>query len=280
MATARASVVQVRFDESTISFGVIVSDEGHVLTSPPTSTTGNGRTEETDRTTEVTVVTSHGELKGTVLASDSRTRLAVVEVTEPVDAAPPVVGTSDAVAEGDQVTIFGLPTGGTGTQLSGTIQSTRRVVGGIGMLTVQATGGSLRSGGLVVDRDGKVVGVLSGTMMSGGAEIGLAVPAELAFDVAGQLIENGSVAHPYLGVSVKSTRDGVAVVSVSAGSPAERAGLRQGDLIVDVAGNAVRTPDDLVAAVQSRAIGEELAITYQRGGTERKTTVTLAQAPQ
>jgi S1-C subfamily serine protease len=114
---------------------------------------------------------------------------------------------------------------------------------------------------------------------SGGSNgIGYAVPGDTAQRVSRELIEDGSVDHAYLGVSLPP--DGAArLVRVVEHSPANRAGLQSGDEVTKADGEEIDTGDDLRAAIDAKKPGDRITLTIERAGDERTVQVTLGQRP-
>jgi serine protease Do len=149
------------------------------------------------------------------------------------------------------------------------------------------------SGGPLVNLAGEVVGITSAKIASVGVEgMGYAISIDTATPIIQELVNKGYVVRPWLGVSLytvdqiairqlKLTVDkGVLLVQVVAGSPADEAGLKEGDVIVSIGGNDVTAVEELTHFLHSSKIGEPLAIKYWRGKNEYTTTVTPAENPR
>lgn len=137
-------------------------------------------------------------------------------------------------------------------------------------------------GGPVLDQEGQVVGVVAMVQAIGtGAGLATAVGTESA----GRLIAfvrdggQGALPKPWLGVALAPSRDGVSVGTAMEGSPAQQAGLRAGDRIAAIGGQSVRTPEQVIAAVNARQPGDTLEVTVEREGEPQQLTVTLGEAP-
>jgi S1-C subfamily serine protease len=111
------------------------------------------------------------------------------------------------------------------------------------------------------------------------AGIGYAVPAETIREIVEQLKEDGRVEHPYLGVRLTDGEDGVEVVEVMDESPASRAGVEVGDVIVGAGGERVASGDDVRREVNERRPGDELELELRRDGDTRTVTATLRARP-
>jgi len=147
------------------------------------------------------------------------------------------------------------------------------------------------SGGALVNASGQLVGInsaiaslgSSGSSQSGSIGIGFAIPVNEAKSIAGQLIAKGSAQHAFLGVTLQdgkatdgsSQRAGAQVTSVSPGTPAANAGLRQGDVVIGVDSDSVDSSLSLVANIRERAVGDKVTLTVLRSGKQITLTTTL-----
>jgi S1-C subfamily serine protease len=110
--------------------------------------------------------------------------------------------------------------------------------------------------------------------------IGFAVPSNTVSDVIPRLERGGTIRRTYLGVATTEGTGGAVVRQATAGGPAARAGIRAGDLIVAVAGERIRDPDDVAAAIQERRPGESVEIEVRRDGELRTLDVELTARPE
>jgi putative serine protease PepD len=139
------------------------------------------------------------------------------------------------------------------------------------------------SGGALVNASGQVVGINTAIATNGGEGsigVGFSIPINTAKQVAQQLIDSGKVSHAFLGVSVTdATGDagGALIAQVTDGSPAAKAGLKQGDLITKINDTAVEDGNTVVGAVRGFKPGEKVAVSYVRDGQPHTVTVTLAE---
>jgi putative serine protease PepD len=282
VAKVQSSVVSIKTGSGEGS-GVVIDSQGDVLTNNHVVATANGG--------GVTVTSSHGDsTRATIVGTDPRSDLAVVRVADRTGLTVAVFGDSDAIRVGDSVLALGSPLGLEGSVTAGIVSAKDRTIqvsegqSISGMIQTDAAVNPGNSGGALVDLTGKVIGINSAIATSGNGNgnigVGFAIPSNTAERVADQLIAGERVTHPYLGVSVGDADGGALVQAVTAGSPAERAGLRKGDLITRIGDRAVNSADDLVAAVQGGKVGDRLGVTYTREGETRHATVTLAEAPQ
>ncbi|GIK77204.1 MAG: PDZ domain-containing protein [Acidobacteria bacterium] len=288
--------------------GILIDGDGHVLTNAHV-VAGAG---------DVTVKFGDGDpLPAKVLGADESTDIAVLSVDPgSVEADPLPLGDSDEVEVGDGAIAIGNPYGLDRTITSGIISALQRQISapdGFTISDVIQTDAAINpgnSGGPLIDAAGRVIGVNSqiatGSGGGGSVGIGFAVPINTAKDVAGQIIDNGSVEHAYLGIEGADLTDelagvlnldadeGVLVQGVTPGGPADDAGIEAGDATVAIAGAEVKAGGDvitevdgkqvdgmgdLIAAVNAKDPGDEVVLTILRDGASRDVTVELGDRP-
>ncbi|NUR86619.1 MAG: PDZ domain-containing protein, partial [Nonomuraea sp.] len=159
-------------------------------------------------------------------------------------------------------------------------ESSRTSIGGAIQTDAAINPGN--SGGALVNAAGQVIGINTAIATSGGNSgnigVGFAIPINTAKQVSQQLIADGKVSHAFLGVSVTdATGDvpGALVRQVTSGSPADQAGLKQGDLITKIGDKAVDGGDTVVGQVRGFKPGQQVKITYMRDGKTNEVTVNL-----
>ncbi|HEX3823830.1 MAG TPA: trypsin-like peptidase domain-containing protein [Mycobacteriales bacterium] len=150
------------------------------------------------------------------------------------------------------------------------------------------------SGGALVDEAGQVIGINSAIAslgedsvdgsQSGNIGVGFAIPINEARTIANELISTGHASHPLLGVSLEdqtssSGLDRAIVHSVTAGGPAAKAGIKDGDVITAIDGTATEGSDAVIATIRSHQPGQKVTVNIQRGGTTKTVTATLANDP-
>jgi len=226
--------------------------------------------------------------------------LAVIKIK--VSDAPALqLGDSDAVQVGDGVIAIGSPLGLTGTVTSGIISAKNRPVTSgsgtressfINAIQTDAAINPGNSGGPLVDLSGAVIGVNSAIATTGSAfggqsgsiGLGFAIPINQARKTADQLIKNGSSTYPIMGVSLDITENGTgakipdAAGSVTPNGPAERAGIKPGDVIIEIAGKSVNTADEAIIKVRSFNVGDKIKIKFKRDGVTREVSLVLVAA--
>jgi serine protease Do len=148
------------------------------------------------------------------------------------------------------------------------------------------------SGGPLVNLAGEVIGITSAKIAAVGVEgMGYAISTETAIPIIEELIKNGYVTRPWLGVVLTTVdefavmrfgltvREGVLITQVVAGSPADQAGLKPGDVITGFAGQEIATTAELIRAIHRSEIGQEVEIIFWRGDSRYTTTAVLAESP-
>lgn len=246
--------------------------------------------EKSDR---VTVGLQDGRrVQGTVVGLDRLTDLAVVKLAGvgPWPVAP--LGNSDTLQVGEWAIAVGNPYGLDNTVTMGIISNLNRNASKLGitdkrldLIQTDAAINPGNSGGPLLNADGEVIGINTLVRTGPGAGLGFAIPINRAREIARQLMATGRASHPVIGVGLDVVKpgdgtglnQGVRVMSVQAGSPAARAGLQQGDVIVAVGGQSVTSPPQLVAAVERAGVGGSLPLTVNRVGRLLQITVVPAQ---
>jgi putative serine protease PepD len=239
------------------------------------------------------------EYTATVVGRDTSYDLAILKID--VTGAPALVlGNSDGVQVGDPVIAIGSPLGLQGTVTSGIISAKNRPVttssdntagesAFIDALQTDAAINPGNSGGPLVDATGAVIGVNSaiaslGNSVSGqpgSIGLGFAIPINQAKKQADQLIKTGTSHYPIVGMSLDSNFAGpgakIANISTAilAGGPAEKAGLKAGDIILAIDGQNIETANDLIVAIRAHSIGDSVTLKYQRGSVTKSVQLTL-----
>ncbi len=244
---------------------------------------------------------SRAEVVGAAASSD----LAVLRLMEPLDVEPLEFGDSDEVTVGDTVIAIGAPLGLEGTVTSGIVSALNRPVtvgegaqeAYISAIQTDAAINPGNSGGPLVNEQGMVIGVNSAIATMGGAAgeqsgsigLGFAIPSNQASRVVEQLIETGEAPHavigavldlryPEQGALIMEPREGLDEETVVRGGPADQAGLRPGDVIVEFDDTPVRDANQLVTLIHTKAPGDRVQIRYVRDGEERTTVMTLGSS--
>ena len=223
-----------------------------------------------------------------VLGDDPPSDLAVIRFEPEVEPAVAPLGEAGNLVVGQLVVAIGSPLGFQRTVTAGVVSALGRSIRGAGgrlienVVQTDAAINPGNSGGPLADTQGKIVGI--NTAIIGGAQgIGFAVPVSATFRrVVFALVTEGRVRRAFLGVMVQSRQargdasGGAQVENVAPNSPADRAGLRRGDLIVGVGEDPVRSTDDLLNLLDESAIGRGIELRVRRGKSE----LTLAVRPE
>jgi serine protease Do len=264
--------------------GMVLSADGAILTN----------NHVVENATRITVALQDGRrFPAKVVGTDPATDLAVLKV-DAKGLTPVKFADSDRARVGEWVIAIGSPFGLDYSITAGVLSAKGR--GGMGANEIEdylQTDASINpgnSGGPLIDLDGNVLGI--NTMIIGHASgIGFAIPSNLARKVSTELLQKGDVSRAWIGVSyqeltpelasgfgVQRTR-GALVNEVVPNGPAAKAGVRPGDIIVDIQGREVREGRDLLRAVLQYPVGEKLSLTVLRDGSQQKLQVTTAARP-
>ena len=264
--------------------GFVVNADGYVVTN----------NHVVDGATEIRVKLADGrELAGRVVGRDPRTDLALLKVE--AHGLPTIpLGDSSALKVGEPVMAIGNPFGLEQTVTTGIVSATGRVIGEGPYDDFIQTDASINpgnSGGPLINARGQVIGINTAIVSRSGGSVGIgfAIPVNLAKPVVTQLASAGHVTRGWLGVGIQSltadlaksfrlTRtDGALVTSVSEGSPAAKAGLKEGDVIVEYDGRPVARAGDLPRAVAETAVGRAVPLKVVRDGKPVTLTATVGR---
>jgi len=279
---------------SALGSGVVLDNNGDILTNEHVVDNATKVTVSFDSTPKITRTAK-------VLGTDKSTDLAVIKIDPSgLDLHPLALADSGSVHIGDTVYALGNPFGYTNSFSEGIISGLDRSIqapNGFGIDGAIQTDASINpgnSGGPLLNASGQVIGInaqiatnsstASGEGSSSG--VGFAIPVNLAKTVIPQLEQNGKVAHAYLGISSSSvpgsangTAFGANVQQVVTGSPADQAGIQNGDVIKSIGGKQVQTSDDLAAIIAAYKPGDKVSVVLTRGGSDKTVEVTLGTQP-
>jgi serine protease Do len=262
--------------------GFIISPEGYILTN-------NHVVEKADEVT-VTLLDKE-EFKAKVVGTDPKTDIALIKIDAKKKLTYVELGDSDKLDVGEWVLAIGNPFGLGHTVTAGIVSAKGRIIGSGPYDDFIQTDASINpgnSGGPLFNLKGEVVGINT-AIVQGGQGIGFATPIRLAKSVLGQLKEKGKVTRGWLGVYIQrltpeaaenlgiSGRQGALVSDVTSGAPAEKAGIRSGDVIVAFNGKEIRDEHDLPQAVASMTPGKTVDVRLLRDGKEMAIAVTIAE---
>ncbi|MGW1895715.1 trypsin-like peptidase domain-containing protein [Streptomyces sp. NPDC002004] len=285
--------------------GFVLDRRGHILTN-------NHVVQPAGSGGDISVTFSGGETaKARVVGRDAGYDLAVVKVSGVNGLKPLALGNSDNVQVGDPVVAIGAPFDLANTVTSGIISAKERPItaGGekgdgsdvsyVDALQTDAPINPGNSGGPLVDAKARVIGINSAIRsadsgsdpeggQAGSIGLGFAIPINQGKRVAEELINTGRATHPVIGVTLDMaySGDGARVgtkgkdggPSVTRGGPGDKAGIRAGDVITGVDGQQVHSGEELIIKIRAHRPGDRLQLTLERGGHERKITLTLGSA--
>ena len=274
--------------------GVFISNQGYILTNNHVISDTQG---------DLTIVLSDGTQEtAKIVGADQYSDIAVLKTTGKVPAVA-TLGNSDVLNPGETVIAIGSPLGDfKNTVTVGVVSATGRSIdSGNGysidnLIQTDAAINQGNSGGPLVNLAGEVIAINTLIVRNSGAGtvaegLGFAIPINTASTVAQQLIQNGSIAHPYLGVSFQAVSPDIAnaynlpaqygayVTDIAANSPASQAGLQQGDIITSLGGVALDATHDYINVLYNFKPGDQVALVYNRNGKIIHVQVTLGTAP-
>ena len=271
--------------------GVIIDKNGLVLTNAHV----------VERVDNVSVTLADGtNCDGQVLGTDSITDLALVQIKDQTNTNYAALGDSEELEVGDWAIALGTPYGLEKTVTLGIVSSLHRDINSLGfsdkrldLIQTDAAINPGNSGGPLINSNGQVIGINTLVRSGPGAGLGFAIPINLAKQVSEKLLETGEVIHPYLGVQLISLnpkiakehnedpnalvqlpeRSGALIQSVIPNSPAEKAGLRRGDLVIAAENIAIEEPKTLLDEVEKAQIGKIFLLNVLRDNKEIKVNI-------
>ena len=264
--------------------GVIISQDGYILTC--------AHVVEGATNINVQLNSDDQQYTATLIGADSVSDVAVIKI-DATGLTPAVIGDSDKLAVGEPVVAVGNPLGTLGgTVTNGIVSALNRQISVEGndmtLIQMSAAVSPGNSGGGLFNANGELVGIVNAKSDSSEAEgLGFAIPINTATDVAEELISNGYVARPALGITVLNIQTqqaamqygvgeyGVYIAQVNEGSPAEQAGLQVGDRIVAIGDTAVSTSDDVTSYVRNMNVGDTVTLQVERDDKLVSVDVTL-----
>lgn len=273
--------------QQSLGSGFILSSDGFIVT--------NAHVVALAQQIRVRLATRE-EYDAKIVGVDQKTDIALLKIRPKAPLPTAKLGDSDSLEVGDWVVAVGNPFGLASTVTAGIVSAKDRVIGAGPYDDFIQTDASINpgnSGGPLLNLRGEVVGINSAIFSRSGGSIGIgfAIPINLAKKVIAELREHGRVIRGWLGVSIQDvTSDmveplgldrprGALVVEVEPESPAQRAGIRAGDVIVEFNGAPIEESRQLSARIAELPVGRSASVVLLRDGKERHVTVTVAESP-
>jgi serine protease DegS len=270
--------------QSGLGSGVVFNDQGNIVTNYHVVREAE----------DIHVSLSDGRhAPARLIGADPETDLAILEV-ELADLPPITLGRSEQVRVGDVVLAIGNPFGVGQTVTMGIVSATGRDRLGVNtfenFIQTDAAINPGNSGGALINANGELVGINTAIFsQSGGSDgIGFAIPADMVRSVLKQIIEHGRVVRGWLGVEAHNIParleqripvDGVLITGVMPDGPAQKAGLKPGDVITEINGQRIADTRTLLDIISGNRPGTELKFKLWRDGDTASLTATLAQRP-
>jgi serine protease Do len=273
---------------SALGSGVIMSDKGYILTNSHVVKGAD----------EIKVVLyDKREFKGTIVGTDSKTDLAVVKI-DAKDLPTVAIGSSSVLKTGDVVLAIGNPFGLNQTITMGIVSAVGRSHIGLAdfedFIQTDAAINPGNSGGALVNSSGELIGINTAIFSTSGGYmgIGFAIPSDMAASVMDSIIKHGKVIRGWLGVSIQDLspdlaksfnlkdQTGALVSGVMENSPADKAGLKRGDLVIELDGKTVADSISLRNRVSALAPGTKIEMKIIRNGSQQVITATLGEAKE
>ncbi|MEW5734011.1 MAG: DegQ family serine endoprotease [Thermodesulfobacteriota bacterium] len=262
--------------------GFIIDRDGYIVTNNHVVTGAD----------KIEVKLSDGrKFDATVVGTDPKTDLALIKIAKPKELPVLPMGDSEALKVGQWVVAIGSPFGLDHTVTAGIVSAKGRSIGTGPYDDFIQTDASINpgnSGGPLLDMDGRAVGINT-AIMAQGQGIGFAIPINMAKGIITQLKTKGEVTRGWLGVSVQEVSDdladyynvpggkGALVGMVFEGDPADKAGIKVGDVIIDVNGKPIEESRDLSRVIADVPVGNKVDITLIRDGKKKKVSVLIAK---
>ena len=290
IANSVVTIESVSDDQGMQGSGVVIDGKGYIVTNNHVISEAANNPSKF----KTTVVFNDGkEVLANLVGRDPKTDLAVLKVDNVDNLSVARLGDSDKIRVGDEVIAAGAPLGLRSTVTHGIISAVHRPVPLSGddsdtdtVIDAVQTDASINhgnSGGALIDMDAQLVGInTAGKSLSDSASgLGFAIPVNEMKTVAEALIKDGKIVHPTLGVSARSVSNAIAsgaqIANVKVGSPAEKGGMLENDVVVKIGDRSVADANEFVVAVRNLTIGKEAPVEVVRDG--RHVTLTVTPTP-
>ncbi len=278
--------------------GVIYTADGMIITNNHVVTDQFG-----DPVNDIEVTLTTGEkLSATIVGRDPLTDLAVVKVNASMQL-PVATFNTDLPSVGEYAVAIGSPLGYENSVTLGIVSGLARNIAGVtgtegvaltNLVQTDAPISPGNSGGALANANAEVIGInvaYAPPQQTGAVSIGFAIPSVTATEVADEIIATGSATHAYIGVGTQtvtsqlqqqfglSRSSGVLMAEVTPGGPADKAGIQQGDIVIEIDGQEMVESSDVLIAVRDKKPGDTVEVTVDRDGTTQVITVTLEERP-
>lgn len=269
--------------ESSLGSGFIISDDGYIVTN-------NHVIKDADQVK--VILHDKTEYEATIIGTDPMTDLALIKI-KAKDLMPLKFGSSSKTEVGSWVVAIGSPFGLEQTVTAGIVSAKGRILGSGPYDDFIQTDASINpgnSGGPLLNLDGEVIGINTAIVRSGQG-IGFAIPSDLATGIIDQLTEQKTISRGWLGVAIQNVTEelakyydiketkGVYIAKVFEGDPADKAGIKIGDVIVSINGKPIDSSRDLTLTIGSASVGETVNVKLIRDGKEKMVKVELGKRP-
>ena len=269
------------YEQEGVGSGVIYTEDGYIITN-------NHVAGDADKL--VVTLYDNSEYPAVLIGADKNTDIAVIKIeTDNLKAA--VFESTDNVKVGDLVIAAGSPFGLQQTVTMGVISAKGRDISVsqetlpmVSLIQTDAAINQGNSGGPLINSDGKVIGINTIILSPSGASagIGFAIPSDTVVNIAEQIIEYGKARIPYLGIAMADNETdiaGVYISNVTEGYPAEKAGIKPGDIITEFDSVKVQDPLGLMAQILRHNVGDSVNTKIYRNGQYLDITLELAESP-
>jgi serine protease Do len=270
------------FRQNSLGSGFIIDGDGYIVTN----------NHVVDGANEIKVKLADGrEFDASIVGRDPKTDLALIRIKGASNLTPITMGNSDELKVGGWVVAIGSPFGLEQTVTAGIVSAKGRIIGSGPYDNFIQTDASINpgnSGGPLINMKGEVIGINTAIVASGQG-IGFAIPIDTAKSVVAQLKGNGRVTRGWLGVSIQEItpalaasfglkdRKGALVADVVKDGPADKAGIAQGDVIVEFDGKEITGSNDLPRIVAATPVGKDVAVKLLRNGKAIGKNVKITQ---
>ncbi len=275
-------IPQREFKQRSLGSGFIISSDGYIFTN-------NHVVEQTDK---ILVKISDGkEYEAKIIGTDAKTDIALIKIKPKNNLSFVEIGDSDTLRVGEWVIAIGNPFGLEQTVTAGIVSAKGRVIGaGLydDFIQTDASINPGNSGGPLFNMAGKVIGINT-AIVAQGQGIGFAIPINMAKSILDDLKTKGKVTRGWLGISIQNITDDIAknlnhknkngalVSDVFKGDPADKAGIKVGDIITEINGKPIKNTHELLLTIASLHVGEKAIIKAIRDGKVLSFQVTVAE---